>query len=63
MDAPGADIEDLKKQFAGKYIDYDDHRINSIIIGYIIQALFFFLTTIQITNILTCSENLVERFL
>lgn len=39
-----ADIEDLKKQFAGKYIDYDDHRINSIITGYIIQALFFFLT-------------------
>jgi hypothetical protein len=38
-----ADIEDLKKQFAGKYIDYDDHRINCIITGYIIQALFFFL--------------------
>ena len=39
-----ADIEDLKRQFEGKYIDCDDHRINSIITGYIIQALFFFLT-------------------
>ena len=38
------DIEELKKQFAGKYIDYDDDRINCIATGYIIQALFFFLT-------------------
>jgi hypothetical protein len=34
-----ADIEDLKKQFAGKYIDYDDHRINSVITGYVIAML------------------------
>jgi hypothetical protein len=38
------DIEELKKQFAGKYIDYDDDRINSVATGYTIQALFFFLT-------------------
>jgi hypothetical protein len=39
-----ADKEDIKKQFAGNYIDYNDHKVNSIITGYIIQTLFFFLT-------------------
>jgi|SRR5919108_3429954 hypothetical protein len=34
----------LKKQFEGKYIDYEDNRINSVAIGYVLQALFFFLT-------------------
>jgi putative metallopeptidase DUF6775 len=38
------DIEELKKQFAEKYIDYNDDRINSVATGYTIQALFFFLT-------------------
>jgi hypothetical protein len=38
------DIEELKKQYAGRFIDYDDDRINSIAVGYTIQALFFFLT-------------------
>jgi hypothetical protein len=42
---PGVgDIEELRKQFAGKYIDYNDDRINSVATGYTIQALFFFLT-------------------
>jgi hypothetical protein len=36
-----ADTEDIKKQFAGNYIDYNDHKVNSIITGYIIQTLFF----------------------
>jgi hypothetical protein len=40
----GGDIEELKKQFEGKYIDYNDDRINSVATGYIIQAIFFFLT-------------------
>ncbi len=38
------DIKELQKQFAGRYIDYDDDRINSIAAGYTIQAVFFFLT-------------------
>ena len=38
------DTEELKKQFTGRFIDYDDDRINSIAVGYAIQALFFFLT-------------------
>jgi hypothetical protein len=37
------DIEELK-QFAEKYIDYNDSRINSVATGYTIQTLFFFLT-------------------
>ena len=35
---------DLKKEFAGRYIDYEDPRVCSIATGLVLQALFFFLT-------------------
>ena len=35
---------DLKKEFAGRYIDYEDPRFGSIATGLVLQALFFFLT-------------------
>lgn len=37
-------LEELKKEFAGKYIDYDDPQINFAATGYVLQSLFFFLT-------------------
>jgi len=33
-----------EKKFAEKYLDYGDYRINFIAVGYVLQALFFFLT-------------------
>lgn len=34
----------LKEQFKGRFIDYDDPRIVEILKGYIMQALFYYLT-------------------
>jgi hypothetical protein len=35
--------EKLKQEFAKRFIDYNDIRINDAAIGYVLQALFFFL--------------------
>jgi len=35
---------DLKKEFAGRYIDYEDPQFGSIATGLVLQVLFFFLT-------------------
>jgi hypothetical protein len=38
------DIDGLKKQFAGKFIDYCDTRIAAAAMGCALQAIFFFIT-------------------
>jgi hypothetical protein len=35
--------EELKQEFGERFIDYNDQRINHAAIGYVLQALFFFL--------------------
>ena len=38
------DLSSLKRQFAGRFIDYDDERMTQAAAGYAIQALFYFVT-------------------
>ncbi len=38
------DLSSLKKQFAAKFIDYNDGRMTEAAVGYAMQALFFFAT-------------------
>ncbi len=38
------DSHALKKEFAGKFIDYEDERLTHVALGYTIQAIFFFVT-------------------
>jgi hypothetical protein len=38
------DLASLKRQFAGRFIDYDDARMIEAAVGYAIQALFYFVT-------------------
>ena len=38
------ELSDEKKFAVNKYLDYGDYRINFIAVGYVLQALFFFLT-------------------
>ncbi|HEY8139874.1 MAG TPA: DUF6775 family putative metallopeptidase [Nitrososphaera sp.] len=38
------DLPTLKKQFAGRFVDYDDGRMTKAAVGYAIQALFYFVT-------------------
>jgi hypothetical protein len=37
-----ADMEALKRKFAGRFIDYGDDRMTAAATGYVLQALFFF---------------------
>jgi hypothetical protein len=39
-----ADPQILRKQFAGRFIEYGDKRINAALLVYLYQSLFFFLT-------------------
>jgi hypothetical protein len=41
---PLADVKVLKKKLAGRFIDYDDGRMAAAAAGYVLQAMFFFLT-------------------
>jgi hypothetical protein len=38
------DPSSLKRQFAGRFIDYDDVRMTQAAVGYAIQVLFYFVT-------------------
>ena len=40
----GLNIELIKNQFKGRYLEYHDSRLNEIIKGYALQALFYYLT-------------------
>lgn len=40
----GRDVNSLKKKFAGRFIDYGDKRMTKVATGYVLQALFFFVT-------------------
>ena len=37
----GVDTLELKKKFAGRFIDYDDSRLTDAMKGYVMQALFY----------------------
>ena len=40
----GVSLLTLKKEFKGRFIDYDDSRLTEVMKGYVMQALFFHLT-------------------
>jgi predicted Zn-dependent protease len=37
-------LEELKRKFKGKFIDYDDERLTEVMKGYVMQAVFYHLT-------------------
>ncbi len=40
----GLDIDSLKNQFRGKFLEYHDKNLSKVIRGYVLQALFYYLT-------------------
>jgi hypothetical protein len=40
----GFDINFLKKEYKGRFIDYDDERMTEVMKGYVMQAIFFHTT-------------------
>ncbi len=37
-------LDDVKKKFKGRFIDYDDARLAEIVKGYVMQGLFYYIT-------------------
>ncbi|MGI0077039.1 MAG: DUF6775 family putative metallopeptidase, partial [Nitrosopumilaceae archaeon] len=42
--AQGLNLESIKKKYRGAYLEYHDERISTIVEGYAMQALFYYLT-------------------
>lgn len=42
--AQGLNVDSLKKKYQGKYLEYHDKRISTVVEGYVLQALFYYLT-------------------
>lgn len=42
--AQGLNIESIKKKYQGDYLEYHDKRISTIVEGYAMQSLFYYLT-------------------
>ncbi len=42
--AQGLNVDSLKKKYQGSYLEYHDERISTVIEGYIMQTLFYYLT-------------------
>ncbi|MGQ0792362.1 MAG: DUF6775 family putative metallopeptidase [Nitrosopumilaceae archaeon] len=40
----GLNLESIKKKYQGSYLEYHDERISTIVEGYAMQALFYYLT-------------------
>jgi hypothetical protein len=42
--AQGLNVDSLKKKYRGRYLEYHDERISTVVEGYVMQALFYYLT-------------------
>lgn len=42
--AKGLNVDSLKKKYQGSYLEYHDQRLGKVAEGYVMQALFYFLT-------------------
>ena len=53
----GLDIQDVKKNYAGKFLDYHDKRLSKIAEGYLLQAVFYYMTGDVFCGSLDCRLN------
>jgi hypothetical protein len=50
----GLNLESLKKKYQGTYLEYGDKRLGVIAEGYLLQALFYYITGEPFCNTLEC---------
>lgn len=50
----GVDVISLKQEFTGRFIDYDDPRLTEVMKGYVMQAIFFYMTGNPFCNDKNC---------
>ena len=40
----GLNLDSLKDEFGGRFLEYNDERLNLVVRGYVLQAMFYYLT-------------------
>ena len=53
----GLDIQDVKKNYSRKFLDYHDKRLSKISEGYLLQAIFYYMTGDAFCDSLDCRLN------
>ena len=53
----GLDIQNVKKNYSGKFLDYHDKRLSKISEGYLLQAIFYYMTGDAFCDSLDCRLN------
>jgi len=53
----GLNIESIKKRYDGQYLEYHDGRFGRIIEGYVMQAVFYYITGEPFCDLLDCRLN------
>jgi len=53
----GLNMKDLKKNYSGKFLNYHDKRLSKIAEGYLLQAIFYYMTGNAFCDSLDCRLN------
>jgi hypothetical protein len=53
----GLNIDSIKKKYQGQYLEYNDRRLDVIIQGYCLQAIFYYITGEPFCDLLDCRLN------
>jgi len=53
----GLDIQNVKKNYNGEFLDYHDKRLSKIAEGYLLQAIFYYMTGDTFCDSLDCRLN------
>jgi len=53
----GLDIQNVKKNYNGEFLDYHDKRLSKIAEGYLLQAIFYYMTGDAFCDSLDCRLN------
>lgn len=50
----GVNLESVKREYSGKYLEYHDKRLDKIVEGYVLQAIFYYVTGEAFCDSLEC---------
>ena len=53
----GLDIQNVKKNYNGEFLDYHDKRLSKIAEGYLLQAIFYYMAGVAFCDSLDCRLN------
>jgi len=53
----GLNVDSVKKKYQGTYLEYHDKRLSSIVEGYVMQGIFYYLTGEPFCDSLECRLN------